>query len=83
MNFRQIKTNLKPGHPFELQLSENVSLDPFESQLVPPLLGAGLSQFRILVRLPPLQVAEQEPQFPQGPQAPSIADTSGEKIIPQ
>ena len=70
MNFRQIKTNVRPGHRFELQLSETVSLDPFESQLVPPLLGEGLSQFRILVRLPPLHVAEQEAQFPQAPQFP-------------
>ena len=56
-----------------LQLSVNVSLDPSESQLAPPWLGAGLSQFRVLLRLPPLQETEQEPQFPQYPQAPSIA----------
>ena len=63
-----------PGQLALLQLSEFSLADPSELQLFPPFCGVGLSQLRDFLRVPPPHVAEQEPQAPHGPQAPSTFD---------
>ena len=62
---------LIPGQAPLLQLSDFSSVDPSELQFFPPFCGAGLSQFRVFVRVPPPQVTVQGPQTPQEAQEPS------------
>ena len=66
--------NIKPGHDWVLQVREEL-LDP--GQFCPPLDGAGLLHFLVLLLTPRPHDLEQVDQLPQEPQLPFLTVNCG------